>query len=251
MPSDTLRKASTSSRAMLLLAAALVLGLTHFVRWGRYVLYPFVLLTTWVHESGHGLTALVLGGHFEKLEIFGDASGVATTATIPGWRTAAVCLGGLLMPPLMGALVLATVKGPRRAFGFLAFLTVALMLSVLLWVRSLTGLIAMPALAVVFALALKFGNAGVRLFLSQAIAVMLALDTATRMVHYVFMEQATGEVGGSRSDVGQISDSLGLPIGFWGVLIAGAAIVMLIWGLWMAFKPLRAAPVSIPTAPKA
>jgi len=237
--SDALKKVSSSSRAMLLLAAALVLALTHFVRWGRYVLYPFVLLTTWIHESGHGITAIILGGQFDKLEIFGDASGVATTATIPGWRTAAVCLGGLLMPPLVGSLVLATVRGPKRAAVFLGALTVGILFSVLMWVRSATGIIAMPGLAVLFILTLKFGNGALRLFLSQAIAVMLALDTATRMVHYVFMEQADGAVGGSRSDVGQISDTLGLPITFWGVLIAGTAILMLIAGLWLAFRPVR------------
>ena len=41
--------------------------------WGPLILYPFTLFTTWVHEMGHGLTALAFGGetlitNFDALE---------------------------------------------------------------------------------------------------------------------------------------------------------------------------------------
>ena len=88
-----------SAKGALLLAALLVLGLSRFVPYGRLVLYPFTLLATWVHEMGHGLTALLCGGKFAQLEIFSNASGLASTAVVPGFRQALVCAGGLLGPP--------------------------------------------------------------------------------------------------------------------------------------------------------
>ena len=39
----------------------------YLVPYGRYVAYPLLLLSTFAHEMGHGLTALVMGGTFESL----------------------------------------------------------------------------------------------------------------------------------------------------------------------------------------
>ena len=44
------------------------------------VRYPFLLLGTWFHEMGHGITALILGGKFEYLEIYSNGGGVAYTS---------------------------------------------------------------------------------------------------------------------------------------------------------------------------
>ena len=41
----------------------LILALQGLVPYGGYLLYPFTLLSTWVHEMGHGVTALLrIGG---------------------------------------------------------------------------------------------------------------------------------------------------------------------------------------------
>ena len=49
----------------LIIAAALVLFLPQLPL-GNYLLYPFAILTTWFHEMGHGLTALLLGWQFDQ-----------------------------------------------------------------------------------------------------------------------------------------------------------------------------------------
>ena len=68
------------------IAAALVFIIEHCVPLGHELLYPLTLFTTWVHEMGHGLTALVMGGHFDELVIRGDASGYAMAAAHSrGW----------------------------------------------------------------------------------------------------------------------------------------------------------------------
>ena len=48
-------------------------------------LYPFRLFTTWVHEGGHALATVVVGGHVSSIVIRPDASGV-THSLVPESR---------------------------------------------------------------------------------------------------------------------------------------------------------------------
>ena len=102
-------------RSAILIAAAVLFVTSHWIPFGRQLLYPLTLFTTWVHEMGHGLTALLAGGHFDHLEIYSNAGGLAFAYAERGWPMALVAAGGLLAPPLVGALILAIVHGPRRA----------------------------------------------------------------------------------------------------------------------------------------
>jgi hypothetical protein len=244
----------TSNRARwTLLAVALLVVITQrLVPYGGYTLYPFTLLATWVHEMGHGLTALALGGQFVKLEIFGDASGLATTASREGLRSALVSAAGLLAPPLLSALILMTVRGPRRAKVFLVTMAAALVISLLLWVRSWVGLPTVLGLALIFAAGVRFGSDWLRLALAQLVAVVLGLDTITRTLSYVFMARIEeGATAGGRSDVGGIADALGGPYWFWGGLVALLALALLALGLWSAVQPERAATPAVAPQPEA
>ncbi|HVO31718.1 MAG TPA: M50 family metallopeptidase [bacterium] len=222
-----------SSRVGLVLTAAGALILEHFVPFGGTILYPFTLLATWVHEMGHGLGALLVGGEFDHLEIFRDASGLAWTAVRPGWREAWVCAAGLLDPPFAGALILALARGPKRGGAILLFLSAALILSVLVWVRSVIGVVSMLPLSLVLAGFGLYGGAG-RTMLAQLVGVLLALDTVAR-IDYLFMSSAT--IGGTKrvSDVGGIAAVFGMPVGVWGVGIAALSFALLYLGLRVAW----------------
>ncbi len=137
MKSTPQAAALPSPRAALVVAALLILALQRLMPYGRQLLYPFTLLSTWVHEMGHGVTALLLGGRFARLDIFADASGLATTAVIPGWRQGVVAAGGLLAPPLLGMLLL--VLGRRLPRGLLVGLALAMVASLMLWIRTPVG----------------------------------------------------------------------------------------------------------------
>lgn len=65
-----------SGRVAIIVSIALVL-IAWQIPYGRLVIYPLSLLGTYVHEMGHGLTALVLGADFERLVMFPDGSGFA------------------------------------------------------------------------------------------------------------------------------------------------------------------------------
>lgn len=207
-----------------------------WVPYGGTVLYPLTLFTTWVHEMGHGLTALICGGGFLELVINANAGGYARAGAAQGWPDALVAAGGLLAPPLLGAVILATVHGPRRARWFLGALSIGIVVSLVLYVRSSTGILAMSAVALALGWATWFGfraRPEYRVLLAQFLAVILGVDTLTRMVSYAFMGSlSTGET----SDVGHIAENLGGHYKLWGVAITAIALAMLAFGVWMAWR---------------
>jgi Peptidase M50B-like len=226
----------SSPRRGLIIAAAIAWLLQHVVPFGRLALYPFTLLATWVHETGHGLAALATGGSFERLVIFADASGFAHVRTGSPTSVAIMSLGGLWAPPLVGALLLITARGPRRARIALLTLTALLLLTLALWVRSPAGLLVVPACAALLGWAAWRWQPDHRLILTQFIAITLALDTLGRLVGYALSSTAT--VGGhvEKSDVAAIADALGGHYLAWGILVIVVAMSLLAVGLWAAWR---------------
>ena len=226
-----------SPRNAILIAAGIYFVVAALVPFGSTLLYPLTLFTTWVHEMGHGMSALICGGSFSHLEIRWNAGGTAWSYAAPGWPDAIVAAGGLLAPPLLGSIILATVHGPRRARGVLLFLVGALALSVALYVRSAVGIVTMSALAVVFgyvSLVAFRENPERRVWFAQLLAVILSIDTLTRMVSYAFMGK-TSE--GKVSDTAHIAENLGGHHLLWGLAITVLALGMLAFGVWWAWRP--------------
>lgn len=75
-----------------------------------------------------------------------------------------------------------------------------------------------------------------RVILSQVLAVVLALDTVTRMIAYAFMSHVQLDGANDRSDAGSIADNLGGPLFLWGLAITVLALAMLGAGLWWAWR---------------
>jgi hypothetical protein len=220
-------------RRALVGAVLVVLVVWHVIPYGRQLVYPFTLLATWVHEMGHGLTALAVGGRFHQLEIFANGSGLAST-TRPAGAAAAVSLGGLLAPPVTGAVVLAVARTPGRARVVLAVLALLLAGSLIIWVRSAAGLVAVPLLtALIGLMAWVGGRAAV--FAAHLIAVLLALNTVTG-IDYLFTGSV--EVGGVRrtSDIANVAAQLGGHYLVWGALVAAVSLAICLAGLWLAWR---------------
>ncbi|MBP8195838.1 MAG: M50 family metallopeptidase, partial [Deltaproteobacteria bacterium] len=225
---ETAKPSAHSPLAALMFGALVIVLLQRFLPFGPLLLYPFTLLGTWVHEVGHGITAILCGGKFDHLNIYSDASGIAYTAVVPGWRSGVVAAGGLLAPPLLGATLL--LLGRRLPRALLVGLTVAMLLSLVLWVRTLVGWVTVSGLMLLLAGLARFGTDGVRLFFVQFVGLLLAMDFVAR-IDYLFV--AAGEAGGQlrQSDVGGMAKALGGPYWFWGGVIAAISAVALLVGL--------------------
>ena len=199
---------------LLLSVAALVVLLN--VPFGSYVLYPFALFSTWIHELCHGLAALAIGGEVERLQIFADTSGLALTRSPRGrLSTAVVASAGYLGTSAVGALLLA--QRHRKSAGRLGvpLLGAAMLASALVWVRNPFGFAVVVLLGVaLIALgrALKRETAS---WLFTFLAATICLN-AIGSIRTLFGSELV--VDGRRvgsSDAHTVAEALFLPAWFW------------------------------------
>ena len=205
---------------------------------GSLLLYPFTILATWFHEMGHGIAAMLTGRGFERLLIFADGSGVAESLRpSDGYRLtdALVAASGPLGPAIAGALLIVASRSPTATRYALAALGAALVVSTLIWVRSPTGWLVLPALGIAIVLLALRGSLPWRRFFIQLIGVQAAIS-AWQQFDYLF--SPGGTVGGElqRSDTGAIADVLLLPYWVWGAIISAAILALLWWSFRLAFR---------------
>ena len=197
-------------------------------RIGTLALMPFTLLSTWWHEMAHGLTAAALGADFERLVIFANGSGYAeSSGNLWAIGQAIVSAAGLLGPTIAGCAMIIASRSRRATCFVLLGLATALIVSSVIWVRSLTGWIVLPAFA---AAALYIATRGSAKW--QRIAVeFLGVQGAVSVYQDLgYLFSPGGTVGGHApmSDTGRIADALFFPYWFWGGAIT-VAIVLLVW----------------------
>lgn len=217
-----------------LVAAAIITVVIWQIPIGNYILYPFSILATWFHEMGHGLMVLMLGGQFQKLEIFSNGSGVAHYTLSRTWGylgMGLVAASGPMGPPIAGASLILASRSLKTASWSLKILGGFLLLSTLIWVRSWFGLVAIPLLGlIILGVGLK-----TPLWLQGFVIQLLGVQACVSTYHqldYLFSYTA-GPLG--LSDTGQMQRYLFLPYWFWGLLMALASLIILIQSLRVAY----------------
>lgn len=202
---------------------------------GDYILYPFTILATWFHEMGHGLMALMLGGNFQKLQIFSNGSGVASytmRSTLGPIGPALVAAAGPMGPPIAGAALILASRSFKAASLSLKILGGFLLFSTLVWVRSSFGLIAIPILGLIILVIALRTPRWVQGFAVQFLGVQACVSTYHQL-NYLFSYSA-GSLG--LSDTAQMQRYLLLPYWFWGGLMAVASLVILVQSLRVAYS---------------
>lgn len=204
----------------LILAAFIVMALPS-LPFGNYLVYPFVILTTWFHEMGHGLTALALGQSFDSLLIYANGSGLAqsqvATDASPFLR-AAIAAGGPLAPTFVGAGLIVASAHSKLWRPVLWGTSAAIFASVILYVRSSVGIAVLPLIAAMLAVIAWKASAGINRFTLQFLGVLGAMSMFSDY-RYFFTQSV--EIGGQTilSDTGQIEAALWLPHWVWAALI--------------------------------
>lgn len=204
----------------LILAAFVVLALPS-LPFGNYLVYPFTILTTWFHEMGHGLTAMLLGQKFEQLLIYANGSGVAQSRVdvdASPFLRAAIAAGGPLAPTFVGAGLIVASAHEKLWRPVLWGTSIAMFASVILYVRSVVGFAVLPLIALTLAVIAWKGSRGVNRFTLQFLGVLGAMSMFSDY-RYFFTEAV--EIGGETilSDTGQIEAALWLPHWVWATLI--------------------------------
>jgi len=220
---------------VLLLLAALVFFVLSRIPFGNYIQWPFVIITTFIHEMGHGLTAIILGGELVKVEIYQNASGVAWTRVLPGWQQAAVAAGGLLAPSIAGSVFILAGRTPRASSLVFIFLSVFILISCLIWVRSFFGLAVLIPVSLIFIWIARRKDSGLDQFFIQFMGVHMLVDTFTRTLPYIFSSTANAGGRENHSDSSAIAEHLVGGHFLWACIIALSALFILAWSLRITY----------------
>jgi hypothetical protein len=224
-----------TSRGALLLAIGAYFIVHTFVPFGRTLLYPLTLLATFVHEMGHGITALATGGTFSSLDVFANASGLAHTTTTHAWARALTAAGGLLAPPIVGATLLAVSRGPKRARAVLVGMAVVIAVSLAIWVRSTAAWVALPIDALLLGWFGLRASPRKRMVFAQLIGVSLAIDTWSGK-GYLFTDEVSIDGHVIPSDITNFAQAVGGPYLLWGFAMLLVSCALLAVGLYAAWR---------------
>lgn len=219
-----------------LVIATVVTVLLYVVPFLYPLSYPFLLLSTLVHEMGHGIAAIVVGGHFNSFTMWFDGSGAANISGNFGRFARAFVAGmGLVGPAIVASIFFMGLKTPRRARMVLASFGIMSLMAILLVVRNLFGVAFVGAIG---GLCLWFSLGAAKSYAQTMLAFLgfqLSLSVFSRS-DYLFTDVAHTSMGVMPSDVAQMADALWLPYWFFGALCGLFSVFVLFFGLKQIFR---------------
>ncbi len=215
-------------------AAVVSVGLA-YVPFGEFVLYPFSLLSTWVHEMGHGLTAELVGGDFRRLELYASLGGVAYSARPDNlFAPALIAAGGLLGPAMAGGAFILLGSRVRTARWVMEALGGVLIVSAFLYVRNGFGFVATLGLGVTALAVGYYANEIVETAVTQFVGIRFCLESLSD-VDYMFTKEFTRGGKVMSSDTQAIAEQLGMTYWFWGGFIAALSVLILAGAFYLAW----------------
>jgi hypothetical protein len=203
-------------------AISIALGLTS---WGQLPLCPFRLLTTWVHECGHAIVTILVGGSVNAIMIATDTSGV-TQSVIPASRIAQglVASSGYLGASVAGCLLLAARRREKWAGAIIWAVGAFMLLTLVIWIRNLFGF----AVVLIWGLGLmalsRKGSGDASPFVLSLLAIQVALN-AIYDIRFLWV------VRGGHSDAEAMARLFLLPSWLWAGAWMLMSVGMLVWTL--------------------
>lgn len=196
-----------------------------------FILYPFRLFVTFVHEAGHGIAALITGGQFNRFVVEANGSGMALTSG--GWR-ALILPAGYLGAALFGAVlfyIANTVPYPRAISAVLgaAVAVITLLFTPLLSTAWLIGLASAAALLAIG----RWGDRSVNMLALNILAIITGLNAVIDLVGLISHSDAAN--AGIVNDAAAFSREI-MPIVpgvVWAILWAAIAVAMLGYAVYV------------------
>ena len=229
-----------SVRLLLLLGLSLFLS---FFRWGRVILFPFQIFTTWVHECWHALVALLLGGSAIHITLSTDGSGLTVYKIGSGrMRRGIISSAGYLGASATGCALFYftyTAGGSSHSWNVhtLALTLVGLIgLSILFWIRNFFGLLSTLILGTGLA-ALYYPPMN---HYAKSILFFLSIQTALNALFDLRTLLSLGSAKANASDAHTMQKLFFLPYWIWAL----AWLSMSVWMMYWTLKRLGLNPVA-------
>jgi hypothetical protein len=210
---------------------------------GGWLLYPFKLLATWLHELSHGLAMIVTGAGFDHVIIYKDTSGLAYAYTTVGsFGTAIIAAAGYMGTPLWGAALLVVTPDARSARRALLVLAGLLIGTTILVIApdpkgDHFGQWAVPAIGVGVAACALLLPPRVRVFGAHFIAVQACVNALLDIRVLLRPSQVVNGKLAGMSDAGNMALNTFGTAETWAVWTW--AIIWLAWSLGVLFVALR------------
>lgn len=194
-----------------------------------WLVYPFRLLGTFVHELSHGVAALATGGEFLRFAVHADLSGLAWSSGGVRWIVASA---GYVGSALWGGvlLVLAARGVPPRLL--LYGMSVALLFLSLLWIENAFGWLSAALLAATLFYAARRLSVTASLWLLRLLAVMLTFDSLGSLFDLLWLSGA----GGAVTDAHLMAQTTGIPALIWSLLWCAVSLCILGASFLVAFR---------------
>jgi hypothetical protein len=205
-------------------ALSLVVSLTP---WAQFLLYPFKLFTTWVHECGHALMTILVGGRVTSITIEPDTSGL-TESLVPLGRVARglVASSGYLGAAVVGCLLLAATRVEKWAPVILLGLGACMLFTLVLWMRNVFGFGVVLAWGVALVALARTGIGNAPRFLLSLLAIQVALNSVYD-IRVLFL------IDRGQSDAATMARLFLLPSWMWATAWMLMSVAMLGATLWM------------------
>ena len=219
--------------------ASIFLVLIWRTYYGYYILYPFTILGTWFHEMGHGIMSMIVGGSFTRLEIFNNGSGLAFSSYMDSnfYFDKNISLGlvsaaGLFGPPVIGSILILMSKTYKRSKIILYLLSIVMLISIILWVRTTVGVVVILFLGVLILYIAIKGNETLQQLVVQFLGVIACIDTF-KQINYLYTKSFISNGVEKLSDTGSMADRIGFTHDFWATLILILSFSILLYSLFL------------------
>jgi hypothetical protein len=209
-------------------AVSVVVSLTP---WAQFLLYPFKLFTTWVHECGHALMTVLVGGRVTSITIEPDTSGL-TQSLVPAGRVAGgvVASSGYLGAAVVGCLLMAATRVEKWAHVILLSLGACMVATAVLWMRNFFGFGVVLAWGVALVSLARTGIGHAPRFLLSLLAIQVALNSVYD-IRVLFL------IDRGQSDAATMAQLFLLPSWVWATAWMLMSVAMLGATLWLTRGP--------------
>ncbi len=204
--------------------------------WDSPVLWPLKLLVVMMHESGHALAALLVGGSVDRVSLGGDQSGQCLSLLPPSiFGQIVVYSAGYVGSSIAGAVLLVlTLRYKVRRF-VLGAAAAWLVVMAALYARDAFTLLFCAGTAVALGVGAKYLPEGAVDVVNLFIAVFSGL-------YAVFdLRDDLWSASRAQSDAAFLAQITYVPSIIWAVLWTLASLAILGWAIWFSVRPLRAA----------
>ncbi|HTH03161.1 MAG TPA: M50 family metallopeptidase [Vicinamibacterales bacterium] len=181
-------------------------------RWGPLVLYPFRMFSTWVHECGHAVMTLLVGGGVSSIVIEPNGAGL-TKSLVPQSRIAQglVASAGYLSASIVGCALMIAARGKKQAHAILWTIGAFMLLTLIIWMRNLFGIVVVLIWSLALIALSRRASGRVSSFVLSLLAVQVALNS-------IFDIRVLFLVNGGHSDADTMARLFVLPGWTWASL---------------------------------